>query len=119
MRRLVAADAQLEVSIDVGLQVLDVDEAGRLHLAVGLIAAFLRADAQVRDGAAIAADDVIVVTLDLGERIEVVRVVGADLAGLVRRQEKAREVRVGELQMRSEEHTPELQYLMRIAYADF
>src|SRR3546814_11179829 len=99
MRRLVAADAQLEVSIDVGLQVLDVDEAGRLHLAVGLIAAFLRADAQVRDGAAIAADDVIVVTLDLGERIAVVRVVGADLAGLVRWQEKARACRGGEFTM--------------------
>src|SRR3546814_12748234 len=33
MSRLVAADAQLDVSIDVRLQVLDVDEAGRLHLA--------------------------------------------------------------------------------------
>ncbi len=93
------AQPDLEVAVGIGLQLRRVDGAGGLHAAIGLVAAFLRADTEVGDAAALAADDVLVVTVDAREQVVVVGIVGANLAGLVRRQEEAGEIRIGEFQV--------------------
>ncbi|MFK4234694.1 hypothetical protein [Pseudomonas guariconensis] len=89
----------MEVALGIELKLAGVDKAGLDHLAVGLVTAFLCAEAQVGDTAALAADAIALGAIEAGVAVQVVGVVGADLGGFVGGCDEAWEVRVGELQV--------------------
>ncbi|MDD2091247.1 hypothetical protein NP522_13770 [Pseudomonas guariconensis] len=89
----------MEVALGIELKLAGVDKAGLDHLAVGLVTAFLCAEAQVGDTAALAADAIALGAIEAGVAVQVVEVVGADLGGFVGGCDEAWKVRVGELRV--------------------
>ncbi|MFK9099847.1 hypothetical protein ACJEBH_22075 [Pseudomonas guariconensis] len=88
--------------LGIELKLAGVDKAGLDHLAVGLVTAFLCAEAQVGDTAALAADAIALGAIEAGVAVQVVGVVGvvgADLGGFVGGCDEAWKVRVGELRV--------------------
>ncbi|MCY1394958.1 hypothetical protein D9M71_98860 [compost metagenome] len=79
------AEDDLEAAVGVDFQVVGVNGARGGHGAVGFVAAFLGAEAQVGNAATLAADPVTVAAVEAGVLVEVVGVVGADLGGFMGR----------------------------------
>ena len=99
-RRLAQHD--LEAAVRCNLELLRVEKARLQHLAVGLVAALLRAEAQVGHRAAPPRHAIFAAAVETRVLVQVVGIVGADLRGLVRRREKAGPCTVRELDVHLE-----------------
>ncbi|VVN76023.1 hypothetical protein PS685_05303 [Pseudomonas fluorescens] len=92
-----AAEDDFEVALGIDFQLAGIDESGLDQGAVGFIAAFLGAETQVGDAAALTFDAIVQLAVQARVLVEVVRVVGTDLRGLVGGFEEAGKGRIGKL----------------------